>query len=99
VLWEVLAFSFAEQLQRAQELLAETAWSVERIARASGFGYLGSPADVAPPQDVTSEALAEALTHHDPIKKYRPVVAEPSVIQCPLKTQVGSTETLGSAAS
>lgn len=51
----------------------------------SGFGYLGSPADVQPPDDVTPEALAEAMTQHDPIKKYRPAIAEPCVMRCPLR--------------
>ncbi len=50
----------------------------------SGFGYLGSPADLAPPEQVTAESLAEALTAHDAIKKHRPVVAEPCVLRCPL---------------
>jgi hypothetical protein len=50
----------------------------------SGFGYLGSPVDVAPPEQVTAEALADALRGHDPIKKHRPVVAEPCVMRCPL---------------
>ena len=49
----------------------------------SGFKYLGSPTDVAPGDTVTDSALADALRHHDPIKKYRPVVAEPCVINCP----------------
>jgi epoxyqueuosine reductase QueG len=57
------------------------------LTAASGFGYLGSPADVAPPEQISPDALAEALTHHDPIKKFRPVVAEPCVMACPLKDQ------------
>jgi epoxyqueuosine reductase QueG len=51
----------------------------------SGFGYLGSPLDEPPPEPITPEALADALRQHDPIKKYRPVVAEPCVIECPYK--------------
>ncbi len=50
----------------------------------SGYRYLGSPVDIAPPEPITAEALAAALRQHDPIKKYRPVVAEPCVINCPL---------------
>jgi epoxyqueuosine reductase QueG len=50
----------------------------------SGYRYLGSPVDIAPPERITPEALAAALRHHDPIKKYRPVVAEPCVLNCPL---------------
>ncbi|HEY3266793.1 MAG TPA: hypothetical protein VGM37_07700 [Armatimonadota bacterium] len=50
----------------------------------SGFKYLGSPADTAPPETITPAALDGALRQHDPIKKYRPVVAEPCVIRCPL---------------
>ncbi|NLF40185.1 hypothetical protein GX586_12125 [bacterium] len=49
----------------------------------SGFKYLGSPADVPPGTTITPETLADALRQHDPIKKYRPVVAEPCVIKCP----------------
>lgn len=50
----------------------------------SGYKYLGSPVDLPPPAQITPEALAAALRHHDPIKKYRPVVAEPCVLACPL---------------
>jgi len=50
----------------------------------SGFKYLGSPADVQPPEVITPAALAEALRQHDPIKRYMPAVAEPCVINCPL---------------
>ena len=50
----------------------------------SGFKYLGSPLDVAPPALITEAALSAALRGHDPIKKYRPVIAEPCVINCPL---------------
>ncbi len=52
----------------------------------SGYRYLGSPVDIAPPEPLTPAALADALRHHDPIKKYRPVVAEPCVLNCPLAT-------------
>ncbi len=50
----------------------------------SGFKYLGSTVDIAPPETITADALAAALKRHDPIKKYRPAVAEPCVIHCPL---------------
>ena len=50
----------------------------------SGFKYLGSKVDVPAPDTITAEALADALRQHDSIKKYRPVVAEPCVINCPL---------------
>jgi epoxyqueuosine reductase QueG len=53
----------------------------------SGFKYLGSPVDLPVPQVVTPEALAAGLRQHDPIKKYRPVVAEPCVINCPLAVE------------
>jgi epoxyqueuosine reductase QueG len=56
----------------------------------SGFKYLGSPLDVAPPATITADALADAVRGHDPIKKYRPVVAEPCVIHCPLATRAGA---------
>jgi epoxyqueuosine reductase QueG len=52
----------------------------------SGFQYLGSTLRVPPPADPTREDLADALRLHDPIKKYRPGVAEPCVIHCPLAT-------------
>ncbi len=52
----------------------------------SGFKYLGSKLDVPAPAEITAKALADALRQHDPIKKYRPVVAEPCVINCPLAT-------------
>lgn len=52
----------------------------------SGFKYLGSPLDVAPPDTISSESLSEAIQSHDPIKKYRPVVAEPCVLNCPYAT-------------
>jgi epoxyqueuosine reductase QueG len=50
----------------------------------SGFQYLGSTLDLAPDDAITAAGLADALRQHDPIKKYRPVVAEPCVINCPL---------------
>ena len=49
-----------------------------------GFRYLGSPVDIPAPTEITAAALADGLRQHDPIKKYRPVVAEPCVINCPL---------------
>ncbi len=49
----------------------------------SGFGYLGSPLDVPPPESVDATALKAALDRHDPIKFHRPVVAEPCVLACP----------------
>ncbi len=50
----------------------------------SGFKYLGSPVDVPAPANPSAHQLATALLQHDPIKKYRPVVAEPCVLACPL---------------
>jgi len=50
----------------------------------SGFKYLGSVLDVPAPAVPTAADLAAALRQHDPIKKYRPVVAEPCVLACPL---------------
>jgi epoxyqueuosine reductase QueG len=52
----------------------------------SGFRFLGSATDIAPPPTITPEALGAALTQLDPIKRYRPAVAEPCVIHCPLAT-------------
>lgn len=50
----------------------------------SGFKYLGSRVDIAPGETVTQASLADALVQHDRITKYRPVVAEPCVLKCPL---------------
>ena len=52
----------------------------------SGFRYLGSKLNVVPGATITEKALADALRQHDTIKKYRPVVAEPCVLRCPLAT-------------
>jgi len=51
-----------------------------------GFKYLGSRVDLPAPAEITPDALASALRQHDPIKKYRPVAAEPCVLNCPLST-------------
>lgn len=51
---------------------------------AGGFQFLGSPVNIAPKNTITPTTLSDALRHHDPIKKYRPVIAEPCVLQCPL---------------
>jgi epoxyqueuosine reductase QueG len=53
------------------------------ITGESGFKYLGSPLNESPGGKVTAEKLATALKKHDPIKKYRPVVCEPCVLECP----------------
>ena len=52
-----------------------------------GYKFLGSTVDIAPPDVITPDALADALRQLDPIKKYRPIVAEPCVLNCPLATQ------------
>ncbi len=63
-------------------------WSKrDTITGDSGFKYLGSPLDVKPPEEVTADSIAEAVKGHDPIKKFRPVVAEPCVINCPYATK------------
>lgn len=49
----------------------------------SGFKYLGSTVDMDPGTEVTVDKLSEGLKQLDPIKKYRPVIAEPCVIRCP----------------
>ncbi|MEI6168936.1 MAG: hypothetical protein WCS52_17275 [bacterium] len=61
------------------------------LAGESGFKYLGSKVDLVAPDPITPEALAAGLRQHDPIKKYRPVVAEPCVINCPLATRPSRT--------
>ncbi len=53
------------------------------ITGESGFKYLGSKLDESPIGKITPETLSAALKKHDPIKKYRPVVCEPCVIECP----------------
>ncbi|MFP4382061.1 MAG: hypothetical protein ACLFUS_16290 [Candidatus Sumerlaeia bacterium] len=63
-------------------------WSKrDTITGESGFKYLGSPLDVKPPEQITADAIAEAVKGHDPIKKFRPVVAEPCVLNCPYATK------------
>jgi len=50
----------------------------------SGFQYLGSNVDIDPEKEVSTEKLANGLRTLDPIKRIRPVVAEPCIIECPL---------------
>ncbi len=50
----------------------------------SGFKYLGSNLDIPAPAEITPQNLQYAMRQHDPIKRYRPVVAEPCVMVCPL---------------
>jgi epoxyqueuosine reductase QueG len=70
------------RFNRIDNLLCD--WSKRYVLLgASGFQFLGSKVDVDPAGAVTAEKLADALRQHDPIKKYRPVVAEPCVIECP----------------
>ncbi|OGV69180.1 MAG: hypothetical protein A2283_13110 [Lentisphaerae bacterium RIFOXYA12_FULL_48_11] len=49
----------------------------------SGFGYLGSIVNEKPSANPSEAELDKALRKIDPIKKYRPVVAEPCVLKCP----------------
>ncbi|MGI6544809.1 MAG: hypothetical protein ACOX44_17505 [Limnochordia bacterium] len=49
----------------------------------SGYKYLGSQLDIRPEGSVEPEQLNAGLTQLHPISKYRPVVAEPCVINCP----------------
>ena len=49
----------------------------------SGFAYLGSDVDDAPPESMSPDELAGSLHKLDPVKKHRPVVAEPCVLNCP----------------
>lgn len=48
-----------------------------------GFKYQGSLLNEPIEGKITEESLAAALKKHDPIKKYRPVVCEPCVLDCP----------------
>jgi epoxyqueuosine reductase QueG len=74
------------QTYRFQHIDAKRCDWVKRysLMGAGGFQFLGSPVDVAAGATITPASLGEALRQHDPIKKYRPVVAEPCVLQCPL---------------
>ncbi len=49
----------------------------------SGFGYLGSIVNEKPSENPSEAELDAALRKIDPIKKYRPVVAEPCILKCP----------------
>ncbi len=49
----------------------------------SGFRYAGSDTDIDPQGTVAEEKLSDALKRLDSIKKLRPVVAEPCLINCP----------------
>jgi epoxyqueuosine reductase QueG len=70
------------RFNRIDNLLCD--WSKRyALLGASGFQFLGSRVDVDPAGAVTAEKLSDALRQHDPIKKYRPVVAEPCIIECP----------------
>ena len=53
----------------------------------SGFKYLGSDIDENPNGKVTSEKLEKALKKYDPIKKARPVAAEPCMLNCPYSSK------------
>jgi len=53
------------------------------LLAAEGFGFLGSAVSETPGDQVTAEELGAALKKLDPIKKYRPVTAEPCVLKCP----------------
>ncbi len=50
----------------------------------SGFGVMGSPVDLHPPDEVSTEELDKGLRKHDPITKGRPSIAEKCVVVCPL---------------
>ncbi len=58
------------------------------LAGDSGFKFLGSPVDRLPGDKVTAQVLDSALREHDPVKKYRPVVAAPCVINCPYGREI-----------
>jgi ferredoxin len=62
------------------------------LTAGSGFGTMGSPLDIHPPEQVTSEVMADALKQHDPVTKYRPLVAEPCIIKCPLHGERHETD-------
>ena len=48
-----------------------------------GFKYVGSAVNELPHGKVTPGKLKDALKKHHPIKRYRPVVAEPCLLKCP----------------
>lgn len=49
-----------------------------------GHKYTGSNTNVAPPEKITEEALADAMKNADRILSYRPTTVHRCVIECPL---------------
>lgn len=49
-----------------------------------GNVYTGNFTDVPCPEEITAEALEEALRQQDPVFKFRPVTGEKCIISCPL---------------
>lgn len=88
--------SVTETFQKVEA--ARCDWSKRyALVKASGFGFLGSETDEYPPArsegPITAERLAEALSRHDAIKKYRPVVAERCILACPYSSDEPITVT------
>ena len=46
--------------------------------------YVGNNTHVPCPENITAEALADALRQHDPVFKFRPVTGEKCIVNCPL---------------
>ena len=46
--------------------------------------YVGNNTHVPCPDQVTAQALADALRQHDPVFKFRPVTGEKCIVNCPL---------------
>ena len=55
------------------------------LVREEGNMYTGNDTDVPCPDDVTAQALADALRKMDPVLKFRPVTGEKCIISCPLQ--------------
>ena len=49
-----------------------------------GHKYTGSNTNVAPPEKITEETLADAMKKADRILSYRPTTVHRCVIECPL---------------
>ena len=55
------------------------------LVREEGNMYTGNDTDVPCPDEVTAQALADALRKMDPVLKFRPVTGEKCIISCPLQ--------------
>jgi hypothetical protein len=70
-----------ERFHKVDRLRCDWAKRYSLVAEA-GTGYLGWDVDIAPPDPMTPEALAEALKRQPPIAKYRPCNVERCLLAC-----------------